>query len=303
MSLVNFLRRDRSPSNWSSSLDTSIFDGYSLEIIPRAVDNLTAIKQVLPLTSRLYIAQPDGTPFASVLNAAKCFRAEGYAVMPHLPARAIRNVADLEAMLAAYRREANVDQALVVAGSRDIPIGDFSNSMDLLETGLFAKYDFRRLHVAGHPEGNLASEPAGTHKVSDNALLWKQGFASRTGCEMAIVTQFAFDARVIINWGERLANLGITMPIHVGIAGPTKMTTLLKYAILCGVGPSIEVLKKRAVDLTKLMLPYEPGEMLSEIADHRSRNPKTLIRQLHFFPFGGVNRTAEWVKNAATKNV
>ena len=77
---------------------------------------------------------------------------------------------------------------------------------------------------------------------------------------MALATQFAFDAKPIIAWAEDLKAAGITLPIHIGIAGPAKLQTLIKFAIACGVGPSLKVLQKRAMDVTKLLLPYEPTE-------------------------------------------
>jgi methylenetetrahydrofolate reductase (NADPH) len=111
---------------------------------------------------------------------------------------------------------------------------------------------------------------------------------------MVIVTQFVFDPEPVASWIERLAALGINMPIHVGIAGPAKLTTLIKYAAACGVGPSVKVLQNRGKDMTKLMLPYDPLNVIAGLVAHRAAKPESLVRQIHFYPFGGVRKTAEW---------
>ena len=154
---------------------------------------------------------------------------------------------------------------------------------------------FERLHIAGHPEGNKDIDSDGSSKVVDQALLWKQDFASRTDAEVAIATQFAFDAKSVTDWAERIQAMGVTIPVHVGVAGPTKLQTLIKFAMACGVGPSIQVLRKRAMDLTKLMLPYTPAEVLSGVANHLSSHPESLIGQVHVFPLGGIVAAANWV--------
>ncbi len=111
---------------------------------------------------------------------------------------------------------------------------------------------------------------------------------------MALATQFAFDAKPIIAWADALRDAGITLPIHIGIAGPAKLQTLIKFAIACGVGPSLKVLQKRAMDVTKLLLPYEPTEVIAELAAHKAAHPDFNISHVHFFPLGGIKTNATW---------
>ena len=88
----------------------------------------------------------------------------------------------------------------------------------------------------------------------------------------------------------------------MGVAGPAKLQTLIKFSIACGVGPSLKVLQKRALDLTKLLLPYEPTEILGELATGKAKNPNSNISSIHFFPLGGIKTNAEWISNNLTKN-
>ena len=88
----------------------------------------------------------------------------------------------------------------------------------------------------------------------------------------------------------------------MGVAGPAKLQTLIKFAIACGVGPSLKILQKRALDLTKLLLPYEPTEILGELTSNKIKNPNANISSIHFFPLGGIKTNAEWISNNLTKN-
>ena len=65
----------------------------------------------------------------------------------------------LSEWLKRYAGEADVDEGLVIAGGSNKPYGDFDSSIQLIETELFDKSNFKRLHVAGHPEGNKDIDP------------------------------------------------------------------------------------------------------------------------------------------------
>ena len=113
---------------------------------------------------------------------------------------------------------------------------------------------------------------------------------------MAIATQFCFDANVVKRWADSIKENGIDIPIHIGIAGPAKLQTLLKFSVECGIGASMKVLTKRAKDITKLLLPYKPTQILNELAEYKSKDPEFNIEKVHFFPIGGVQKTVDWLK-------
>ena len=133
------------------------------------------------------------------------------------------------------------------------------------------------------------------------ALRWKQAFSDTSDADMAIATQFCFEADPVIEWANDLAANGITLPIHIGVAGPAKLQTLIKFSIACGVGASLRVLQRRAKDLTKLLLPFTPDEFLSDLAAHKATNPNFGISHIHFFPLGGIKTNSKWaIKNGGT---
>ena len=294
MALLNFRKRDAAPAQTANPQVEAFLDSYSIEVMPRTAEKVDNFRDLLPEGTRVYIAHIEGTPIEDMVATAKRLSADGYKVMPHFPARIIKDAATLENWIAMYQGEAGVEQALLLAGGVEKPHGDFHSSMQLMESGEFDKAGFKRLHVAGHPEGNKDIDPNGGTKSVDEALQWKQKFSERTDAEMAIATQFAFDAKPMIAWADRLNAEGIKLPIHIGIAGPAKLQTLIKFAIACGVGPSLKVLQKRAMDVSKLLLPYEPHEVLRDLAAHRAANPDFNITNVHFFPLGGIKTNATW---------
>ena len=297
MALLNFRRREAAtPAKPPVNRQVEAFlEGYSIEVMPRTAEKVENFRALLPEGTRVYIAHIEGTPIEEMVATAARLAREGYPVMPHFPARIIRDRATLEDWIARYQGEAGVDQALLLAGGVEKPHGDFHCSMQLLESGAFDRAGFKRLHVAGHPEGNRDIDPDGGRKNVEDALRWKQKFSETTDAQMAIATQFAFDSKPIIKWADDLRDAGITLPIHIGIAGPAKLQTLIKFAIACGVGPSLKVLQKRAMDVSKLLMPYEPTEVLTALAAHKAADPECLIERVHFFPLGGIKTNAQWV--------
>ena len=293
MALLNFRRKETpaEPSAANGQVE-AFLKGYSIEVMPRTAEKVENFRDLLPAGTRVYIAHIEGTPIEDMVATAKRLHAEGFPVMPHFPARIIPDRATLADWIARYKGEADVKQALLLGGGVNTPAGEFDASMQLIETGLFD--GFKRLHVAGHPEGNKDIDKDGGDRIVMQALKWKQAFSERSDAEMAIATQFCFEAEPVIAWANRLAAEGIRLPIHIGVAGPAKLQTLIKFAIACGVGPSLRVLQKRAMDVTKLLLPYEPDEVVGALAAHKAAHPDFGIEGVHFFPLGGIKTNATW---------
>ncbi len=293
MALLNFGFKDVPAVEVNPQVETFMKD-FSIEVMPRTAEKVEDFRDFLPGATRVYVAHIEGTPIEDMVATAKRLAAEGYDVMPHFPARIIKDEATLRNWIAMYQGEADVEQALILAGGVTTPHGDYHSSMQLFESGAFGDAGFKRLHVAGHPEGNKDIDPDGGMTNVDAALRWKQAFSDTSDAKMAITTQFCFEAKPVIDWANDLAANGITLPIHIGVAGPAKLQTLIKFSIACGVGASLRVLQRRAKDLTKLLLPFSPNEFLAELAAHKTQNPQLNISHVHFFPLGGIKTNAKW---------
>jgi len=280
----------------SNNLLKNFLNNFSIEVTPRAVAKIENLSELIPSGTLVYIAHIEGTPIEEMLKRQKKINQQGYATMPHFPARIIKDKKTLKDWISKYQNEANVKSALLLGGGINKPYGEYDSSIQLIESELFDLAGFEKLYIAGHPEGNKDIDPDGSTKNIDQALLWKNEYKNRTDIDMAITTQFCFDSKTVINWANDIKNKGVDIPIHIGIAGPAKLQTLLRYSIECGVGASIKILQKRARDLTKLLLPYKPTKILSELAEHKFNNPNFNIEKVHFFPLGGVKQVTSFVK-------
>lgn len=301
MSLLNFMLHSGSKADIRGN--GSLLANFSIEVTPRTAAKIVDLRSLLPVGTRVYIAHIAGTPVDDMVSTARRLTDDGFHPMPHFAARNIVDAVMLETWIRRYQDEAGVTQALLLGGGNAKPDGIFHSSIQMIQTGLFDRFGFKRLHIAGHPEGNRDIDRDGSTDQVDAALEWKQDHSKRTDAEMAIVTQFAFDPGRVVAWAERIRSRGVTLPIHVGIAGPAKLQTLIQYGLSCGVGASMKVLQKRAMDVTKLLTPYQPNEMIAGIAAHRARTPESLIASAHFFPLGGIRATAEWVDRNTSDEV
>jgi methylenetetrahydrofolate reductase (NADPH) len=271
-------------------------DGFSIEVTPRAAAKIDNFAELIPKGTLIYIAHIEGTPIDEMVATAKKINEQGFSPMPHFPARIIKDKNVLQDWISKYQNEANVKNGLLIAGGANKPYGEYDSSIQLIESELFDKADFQNLHIAGHPEGSMDIDPDGSTKNVDQALSWKNEFSKRTDAKMAITTQFSFDADSVIRWANNVKESGIDIPIHIGIAGPAKLQTLLRYSIECGVGASIKIIQKRVMDLTKLLLPYKPTNIITELATHKANNPSFNIEKVHFFPLGGIKQVSDFIK-------
>lgn len=299
MTLLNFRATGRHRDRFDKPL-ARFATGSSIEVMPRTAAKVPDFRALLPQGTRVYIAHIQGTPIRDMVATAARLRAEGFEPMPHFPARLINDRTTLSDWIARYQGEADVHQALVLAGGVSAPCGQFDNAMELLDTGLFDRAGFTRLHVAGHPEGNRDIDPDGGDTHVQAALRWKQRFSTLTNAQMALVTQFCFDPAPVLGWARDLQAAGVDMPIHVGVAGPAKLQTLIRFAIACGVGPSLSVLQKRARDVTKLLRPFEPTDLVRALAEAHTNGAVGNIAQLHLFPLGGIPAAAKWLSTHTT---
>ena len=269
-------------------------DGYSIETTPAGACRIASFKELLPAGTAVYITYVPRTGDADVVSLAARLTREGMTPVPHIAARSIPDEVWLDRYLACLAGEAGVEQALLVAGDLDRPAGIFDNTMQVLETGLMDRHGFRLIGLAGHPEGNRAIGEAGLRQ----ALVWKNAFAERSDAAFHLVTQFAFDAAPVIEWDRRIRAEGNRLPIHVGIPGPASIKTLLHYARICGIGPSVRVLTRHAGGFARLALEATPERIVADLARYRSMDPDCGIVRAHVFPFGGLARASAWLSAA-----
>ncbi len=265
--------------------------GASIEATPKQVLDTADLAGLFPVNTRVYLTDLGTDDTDRLVRAARTLQDCGFVAVPHIAARRLASWEAFEARVRAFSEEAGVNEALVIAGSPDRQLGPIPASIDLLESGVFDRYGFARIGVAGHPEGS----PDISDDVLDLAIQQKNDFANRTDADLYIVTQFGFDAGSFVRWANRITAAGNRLPVHMGVAGPSKLTTLLKYAAMCGVGPSLGFLRKRASSITALATGYSPEPVVAPLEAAWAADPAGPVRQMHVFPFGGLKKTSEWL--------
>ena len=265
---------------------------FSIEITPATAARHAALADLLPAGTRVYVAFVPGADHRSVAATAARVRREGLVPVPHFPARSIVDRAQLEDYLRRVTAEAGVDEVLVIGGGIDLPRGAFAGTRSLLETGLFEAHGIRVISLAGHPEGQRQLCAPGAPMTLEQ----KVDYARRTSAEVRLVTQFMFEAEPLFAWERMIRAQGNDLPIHIGVPGPATLKSLLGYARLCGVGNSMRVLTQQAGNLLKLASLSYPDALIAALARHRARDPHSRIERLHFYPFGGLARTARWLE-------
>lgn len=265
----------------------------STEISPHDEGLLEPLAQRLPAGMTVYVAHTPKCSVEDVVRVAIGVQGAGLTASPHLVARRMRSEQALREALARLR-EHGIEQALLVAGDLDRPLGPFESTLDVLATGALEETGLKRVGVAGHPEGHPTVAP----QELLAALRAKQQFAARSGIAVHIVTQFGFDPEGICAWERMLTREGITLPVHAGMAGPTPLSKLLKFAIQCGVGTSMSSLAKSMGAVAGLTgLATGPDQMLLGLVRGCARHAGSRLVQPHVYSFGGALATAGWLRS------
>lgn len=266
-------------------------ENTSVEVTPGGAKKIEDFRTILRPGTTVFVTFLPGSDFADTLATVKRLHAEGMKPVPHFAARSIPSKAFFEENLKIMQAECQVDEALLIGGGVDNPVGEFSSSMEVLRTDLFQKYGIKKLGVAGHPEGSPDIPPAEVTK----ALLEKNAYAKEHGIDMYITTQFCFEAEPIIEWDKRIQAEGNTLPIHIGLPGLATIKTLLAHATACGIGPSMRVITRQAANIAKLMTTRMPDKITRDLANYQANDPKCGITQVHLYPLGGMAKSAKWL--------
>lgn len=268
--------------------------GYSIEVNPNDPKAVEAALDRLDRDTEVFLTWIPGANPMDLIGPAARLRRAGFVPVPHIGARHIETAAQLEELAASLVDDAGVDRVLVIGGDRATPAGPYDSSLAVMQTEIIQKAGIVRMAVAGFPEGN----PNISETALDEALSAKLRFARSTGLELSIVTQFCFEVGPIVGWLRRIRNRGIDLPVRVGLAGPAGLITLARYAVRCGIGNSLHVLTENP-SFAKLLMEKGPEPIIRGVFSAAEAENTTFgIAGLHFFVFGGFNKTVDWI-NAA----
>ena len=256
---------------------------WSIEILPQNVSDVGFIPDLI---KEIYITMIPGTSFTNTILAAQKIQALGKQAVPHLTARSFPGIDELRTYLSGLQTS-GIERILLIGGGVPRPAGIFSSVMDMLKTEIFAEYGINSFDFAGHPEGN-PDDPD-----SDYHLLEKLKWTEKRKIPTRIVTQWSLDTEKTNKWIKNLRKNGVQNPINLGIPGPSSLKTLMRFAKVCGVKASTEVLRKQGLNISKLMFVNKPDKIVSELRGYD---------QLHLYPFGGVAKSSDWLNEWQNKD-
>ena len=234
---------------------------FSLEITSKT--NLSS----LPSLRDVYVTMLPGTDFREVAEKADELVRYGYNPIPHFPARSIKDLSELKEYVKMCK-DSGVKQALIIGGGRE-PVGEYHCSLQLIETGLFQGM---KIGIAGHPEGSP--------DISDSEL--EKAMKQKTPLADYIVTQWLLDPKAIAEFISKQ-----TLPVHVGITGPLKISSLLKFASIVGAKNSLNFLKSNTSKALDLLKPKDPNDLINDL--------KQYTEYFHIYTFGGLKETNKWL--------
>jgi methylenetetrahydrofolate reductase (NADPH) len=253
---------------------------FSLEATRPSEREIAALAGTVPAGTEIYLSMVPGQELAQHAAVAALVRRHGLEPVPHLAARRIEGEAALDDFLARVRGE--VRCVLVVAGDVE-PRGPFADALALIRSGALQNAGIVEIGIAAYPEGH----PKIADDMLANALRDKIAEAENADLKLHIVSQFSFAPDKLVAWLKRLRAQGITLPVKVGMAGPTRITSLLRYAARCGVSASLTGLMSGAA--AGLLGNVGPDTIIDALAAEDVGDA-----QPHYFSFGGVIDTARY---------
>lgn len=265
---------------------------FSLEMTAKDVDKLEEAAKLIPPGTQVSVTFLPNEDFPARVKAAAMLRRLGLEPVPHLSARRLKSQAELESYLTSLKNEANINSVFVIAGDPPQPEGPYEDALAIIKSGVLGKFGIKRVGISGYPEGHPDISPDKLWQaMRDKAATLKQ-----LGHEYFMMTQFGFDADPIFGWLEQVRKEGVDVPVRIGVAGPASVKRLLAFAARCGVGASAKVMAKYGVSITKLLTTAGPDPIIKDLA--KGLDPKVHgdVR-LHFYPFGGLTPTAEWIRD------
>ena len=274
--------------NWDLP-PAGVTDGFSLEMTAKDEASLRDAARLIPAETPIAVTYLPGEEVDARVAATIAVRELGFEPMPHFSARRITSEDDFEAYLKAVVEKAGVRRCFIVAGDPPEPQGPYFDTMALIATGAFERAGIQAIGIGGHPEGHPNMSEAECWAV----LQTKVREIESRGMAPLVVTQFGFDPDAFLVWLKELRARGIMCPVRIGIPGPAGIKRLLAFAARCGVGASASVMKKYGVSITNLLGTAGPDKLVDAFANGLGEEHGRV--RLHFYPFGGLTKTLEWI--------
>lgn len=238
----------------------------------------------LPPGSKVTLTASPTKGLEATLAVAEALAPRGYAVVPHLSARLVRDRSHLEEMVARLRA-AGVDEIFVIAGDARRQAGEFAGAAELLEAIDGLREAFADIGISGYPESH--------HFISDETTI--EAMFAKEPMATYIVSQMCFDADVIAAWVKRVRDRGTDLPIWIGVPGAVETRKLLRISLRIGLGQSARFLRAQHGLIRRFLTPrrYTPTDLLEELTPTFA-DPEARVGGIHVYTFNELEQTETW---------
>lgn len=261
---------------------------FSIEATRPNAAEIAALAELLPGGTPVYFSAVPAIEPSELIAAAALLRKSGLEPVIHIAARRICAAADLQDLLSRLRDEADIRRLLIIGGDVD-PMGPFPDALAVIQKGKLRDAGITEIGIGAYPEGHPRIPAARLEAALDEKI----AAATAQGLGVHIVSQFSFSPERILAWIRQLRACGIHKPVKVGMAGPTSVPALFRYAQRCGVAASLRGLISGAgAGLIGNVGPGRILEALSQAGDLGDAAP-------HYFSFGGAVETARYACESA----
>jgi methylenetetrahydrofolate reductase (NADPH) len=284
------------PRSRGDDAAAAIRGDFSLGVTWKETGELAGTRPLIPPGTRVHVGFVDSEDMATRVNTARAVRQSGFVPVPVIAARRLRSEAMLREYLAGLRTSGACGSVLVVAGDPAQPRGPYPDAVSVIGSGVLEEYGVREAGVAGHPGGH----PAVPDGVLWPALARKAAALEERGLGGSVVTQFGFDADLVLTWLADVRARGVSLPVRVGVPGPAGVRRLLWYASRCGVAVSPPAARKYGFSLTDLTSTAEPDRFVRTLASGYDARVHGEVK-LHFNTFSGIAATAEWISQFGSR--
>jgi methylenetetrahydrofolate reductase (NADPH) len=275
----------------AAGIAAELVSGGSLEMGAHRPQDARDIAALLPAGTPVYVNHLPRHKLLDTLPTLIAVREAGLEPIPHIAARRIRDRAELQSFLTRAAGDAGVRKALILGGDEPAALGAYADGAALLREGLLAASGLREIALPGYPEGH----PRIASAALERAFAEKLSLAAAQGLGTYVVTQFSFAPARVIEYCAGLARSAPSVPVYVGLAGPTNPVALLRFAQRCGVSASLRALRTQGMDAVRLVTHTDPADQLTALAHYCAVHADCNVVGVHLFTFGGVTSSAAWM--------
>lgn len=289
MAIFGGKKYDESPE--SSAHRVALIDELTFELVP--LKSLDAAVTALPAGAQVSVTCSPTKGIAETQRLTEELQQQGFTAIPHVSARMVRDHQHT-VELAAWCRELGLDKIFIVGGDGEEP-GEYIGAVEFLADFLTTNHGLTTIGVTAYPDGHAF--------LSDEKLRWalheKQRLLAEAGVQGYCSTQMCFDPDSIAKWLRTERELGLTLPVHLGISGVVDKTKLLTMGARLGIGDSLKYLRKNMGAVIKMMttVAYDPNDLLLPLS---SDLVDLDVEALHVFTFNQVEATNAWREDVLT---